>query len=90
VNVIEKGLELASIILCAMPQEVLKIFLLLIEMCAKVFKGNFPILINVVVVYHGLFSKLVEHVIDQRLLLDILAIVMKRPKTEVIYLISMS
>jgi hypothetical protein len=59
-------------------------------MCAKVFKGNFLILINVVVMYHGLLSKLIEHVIDLRLLLDIVAIVMKRPKIEVIFLVSMS
>jgi hypothetical protein len=43
-----------------MPQEVLKIFLLLVEMRAKVFRGNFMVLINVVVVYHGLLSKVVE------------------------------
>jgi hypothetical protein len=73
-----------------MPQEVLKIFLLLVEMCAKVFRWNFPVLINVVVVYHGLLSKVVEQVIDPGLLMDIVAIVMKRPKTEVISLVSMS
>jgi hypothetical protein len=40
--------------------------------------------------YHGLLSKLVEQVIDQGLLLDTVAIVMKRPKIEVISPFSMS
>jgi hypothetical protein len=38
VSVTEKGLELASGILCAMPQEVLKIFLFLVEMCGGIFQ----------------------------------------------------
>jgi hypothetical protein len=73
-----------------MPQEVLKNFSLLVEMCAKVFRGNFPVLINVVVVYHGLLSEVVEQAIDQGLLLDTVATVMKRQKTEVISPVSMS
>ncbi len=89
-GVTEKGLELTSAILCAMPQEVLKNFSLLVEMCAKVFRGNFPVLINVVVVYHGLLSEVVEQAIDQGLLLDTVATVMKRQKTEVISPVSMS
>jgi len=43
-----------------------------------------------VVVYHGLLSRVVEHVIDLGLLMDIVAIVMKRPKIEVISLVFMS
>ncbi|CAM6039848.1 unnamed protein product [Sphagnum compactum] len=90
VGVTEKGLELASAILCAMPQEVLKNFSLLVEMCAKIFRGNFPVLINVVVVYHGLLSEVVEQAIDQGLLLDTAATVMKGQKTEVVSPVSMS
>jgi hypothetical protein len=90
VGISEKGLELTSAILCAMPQEVLKNFSLLVEMCVKVFRGNFPVLINVVVVYHGLLSEVVEQAIDQGLLLDTVATVMKRQKTEVISPVSMS